>query len=203
VAAQPQHTTPLVLASGSPRRAELLALLGHPFEIFRPEIDERVRPGETPAAAVVRLAREKAAAGSKAFPRAIVVAADTLVVLDGDLLGKPRDRAEAAAMLRRLSGRAHRVFTGYAVSAPALAQPLVAHAETSVRLRPLGDEEIAGYVSSGEPLDKAGAYAIQGRAAAFVEGIEGSYTNVVGLPLAELAQLLRRVGLEIAWPEAA
>jgi septum formation protein len=199
VAGDDQHTTPLVLASGSPRRAELLALLGHPFDIFRPEVDETVRPAEEPITAVKRLARDKVNAGRAAFPSAIVVAADTLVVLDGELLGKPRDGAEAARMLRRLSGRAHLVFTGYAVAAPSMAHPQVAHAETSVRLRSLSKEEIAGYVATGEPLDKAGAYAIQGRAAAFVEAIEGSYTNVVGLPLAELAQLLRRIGLEIAW----
>jgi septum formation protein len=189
----------LLLASSSPRRAELLAMLGLPFSIFRPQIDETLKPGEAPDISVSRLAREKASAGRAAFPSAIVVAADTIVWLGDAPLGKPRDRPEAADMLRRLGGRTHRVLTGYAVDAPSLREPLVAHAETSVRLRVLDEAEIAGYVDTGEPLDKAGAYAIQGRAAAFVEGIEGSYTNVVGLPLAEVAVLLQRVGLRMAW----
>jgi septum formation protein len=174
-------------------------MLGVPFSIFRPQIDETLRPGEAPSVSVSRLAREKASAGRAAFPGAIVVAADTLVWLGDAPLGKPRDHLEAADMLRRLGGRTHRVLTGYAVDAPSLREPLVAHAETSVRMRVLDDAEIAGYVDTGEPLDKAGGYAIQGRAAAFVEGIEGSYTNVVGLPLAEVAMLLQRVGLRMAW----
>jgi septum formation protein len=179
-----------------------LALLGLRFSIFRPQIDEALRPGEAPATSVSRLAREKASAGRAAFPEAIVVAADTLVWLGDAPLGKPRDRLEAADMLRRLGGRTHRVLTGYAVDAPSLREPLVAHAETSVRMRVLDEAEIEGYVETGEPLDKAGAYAIQGRAAAFVESIEGSYTNVVGLPLAEVAVMLRRVGLAMAWESA-
>jgi septum formation protein len=199
VAADNEHTTPLILASGSPRRADLLRLLGRPFEIFHPAIDETVRPGETPESAVRRLAQNKASAGHSAFPRAVVIAADTLVALEGDLLGKPGDRGEAERMLRRLSGRTHRVFTGFAVWPPRLPQPMVGSAETAVQFRVLTDAEISGYAASDEARDKAGAYAIQGRAAAFVERVDGSYTNVVGLPLSEVCQVLARAGVEVKW----
>jgi septum formation protein len=199
VAVELEHSTPLILASASPRRADLLRLLGHPFQVFRPDVDEAIHPGELPVAAVRRLAKDKAAAGHRAFPEAIVVAADTLVAVDGEPIGKPVDSGDAERMLRRLSGRSHQVFTGFAVWGPRSPQPMVSAAETAVQFRTLGEAEIAGYAASAEALDKAGGYAIQGRAATFVRRVEGSYTNVVGLPMGELCELLAQVGLGTAW----
>jgi len=194
----PDAKLPLVLASASPRRRELLSHLGLAFEIFRPDVDETPGPGEGAAALVERLAREKARAGAKAFPQALVVGADTLVSLPaGELFGKPRDASDAKRMLRALSGRTHEVRTGIAVVGPGASRAQVVTAQ--VRLRPLSDPEIAWYVSTGEPLDKAGAYAVQGKAAAFVQAIDGSWSNVVGLPLAELTVLLAELGAPLPW----
>ena len=185
----------LVLASGSPRRVELLRLAGLEPVVCPPEIDEARRPGESAVAYVARLAREKARCAPVA-EGTVVLAADTAVVLDGDLLGKPSDAEEAAAMLMRLRGRSHRVSTGVAVltAAGALAETVLT---TEVAMAPISNEAIAGYVATGEPLDKAGAYGIQGRAAAFVARIDGSWTNVVGLPLVETLDLLRDAGVEV------
>ena len=194
----PAAKPPLVLASASPRRRELLAHLGLPFEIVRPEVDESLRAGEGPAEAVARLACEKAREGRRAHPAALVVAADTLVSLPGgEIFGKPRDAADAKRMLRALSGRAHEVRTGVCVAGPAGERSAVV--TTEVRFRPLGDAEIGWYVGTGEPLDKAGAYAVQGKAAAFVAAIDGSWSNVVGLPLAELTVLLEGMGAPLPW----
>jgi septum formation protein len=179
----------LVLASSSPRRAELLRAAGFEFATITAEVDEGVRREETPSAYVRRLAAEKSAA---ALPRvagdAIVLGADTAVVVDGEILGKPRDERDAAAMLRRLSGRRHEVMTGVSLRQGTCE---VGRVEvTSVEFAPLSEDEVAWYVSSGEGLDKAGAYAIQGLASRFIPRIEGSYSNVVGLPLACVAELL-------------
>ncbi|MHB1843316.1 MAG: Maf family protein [Deltaproteobacteria bacterium] len=189
---------PLVLASGSPRRVELLSLLGLPFEQLRPDVDEAARAGETVAALVERLAVDKARAGLGQGPGATVVAADTLVSLDGThAFGKPADGEDARRQLRLLSGREHEVYTGLCVAtaARALSQVVV----TRVRMRPLSEAELDWYVGTGEPMDKAGSYAIQGRAALFVRSIEGSYTNVVGLPLTELAAMLAEMGVSLPW----
>lgn len=198
----------LVLASASPRRAELLARLGLHPEVRPADVDETVRDGEAPGDTVVRLARAKARAGQAAGgvtardagPRGsrardvVVLAADTEVVLDGRVLGKPADRDDAARMLRGLSGRQHEVTTGLAVArAERVATDRVT---TVVRFRPLTDAEIDWYLASGEPDGKAGGYALQGAGAALVERIEGSDTNVIGLPLAETVTLLRSVGLD-------
>ncbi len=170
----------LVLASQSPRRAELLRAAGFTFEVRPADVDERLAAGEAPDVAVRRLAEDKARA-VEATPEAIVLAADTLVVLDGVPLGKPADDAEAADMLRRLAGRSHEVVTGIALRQ---GTHLVADvATTRVWMSPLSDADIAWYVASGEPRDKAGAYAIQGLASRFIPRIDGSYTNVVGLPV--------------------
>lgn len=183
----------LHLASRSPRRAELLRTLGVEFAIVDIDVDETPHVGEAPAAYVGRLARAKAAAGRvSAPPRAPVLAADTTVALDGEILGKPRDGADAARMLTRLSGRWHAVFTGVALDGVADASIVV---ETRVLFRPLGADEIARYWASGEPADKAGAYAVQGLGGAFVLRLDGSYSNVVGLPLAETLTLLDRAGV--------
>ena len=175
-----------ILASASPRRRELLALLGHPFEIHVPRVEERVDPLWTAAEAARNLAQQKALDVSASFPGACVIAADTIVEIDGILLGKPVDAADAARMLRLLSGREHRVVTGVCLQLGS--RERVFSRETLVRFYPLSGEEIAAYVRSGEPMDKAGAYGIQGRGALLVEGITGDYFNVVGLPVAMLAR---------------
>ena len=182
--------TPLILASASPRRAEILRSLGIPFEVRPVDIDESPLPGETAEAAAARLASEKAARAAHAQPDAWVLAADTLVFLDGAILGKPRDDDDAAAMLRRLAGREHGVVT--AVSLRRGEAPARGIAEVSrVRFGPLDEAEIAWYVATGEPRDKAGAYGVQGLGARFIEEIHGSFTNVMGLPARAVYRLLR------------
>jgi septum formation protein len=194
----------LVLASASPRRRALLTQAGLRFEVHAAEIPEDPRPGEEPVAYVTRLAREKAeavfrklAAGDQesggAKKNLAVLGADTTVVLDTMILGKPADAADAARMLRLLSGRSHRVITGVAL---ATAQGTEVAAEvTAVRFLTLSDEEIAAYVATGEPMDKAGAYAVQGLAARWIPRIDGCYFNVMGLPLALVCALLEGAGL--------
>jgi septum formation protein len=180
----------LVLASASPRRRELLTQAGFTFEVRPAHISEDPHPGEDPIAYVVRLAREKAQAVYNQIddPTAIVLGADTTVTLDGHILGKPEDATDAARMLRLLSGRTHRVVTGVAVVTAARTD--VAAEVTGVKFLTLSEEEIAAYIATGEPMDKAGAYAIQGRAARWIPRIEGDYFNVVGLPLALVSTLL-------------
>ncbi len=182
---------PVVLASASPRRRQLLQLLGLEPEVVPTDIDETWRNGEAPAAHAERLAREKAAAVAR--DGAAVVGADTIVVIGGEILGKPRDAAEARSTLRRLAGRDHDVFTAVAVSYGGAMSSGVER--TRVRFRPLDDEAIAAYVATGEPMDKAGAYGIQGYGAVLVERIEGDYFTVMGLGLGLLVSLLERVGL--------
>ena len=189
----PKHTT-LLLASASPRRRELLATLGLPFEILAAEVDESLRSGEAPERSVARLAVQKAEAGARLRPDALVLGADTLVVLDGFAFGKPSDAARARSMLRELSGRTHRVWTGVAVAAagePTLSRAVVAE----VVFRSLSAREIDVYVATGEPLDKAGGYAIQGRAAAFVSELRGELSAVVGLSMSATLELLRERGM--------
>jgi nucleoside triphosphate pyrophosphatase len=199
----------LVLASASPRRSELLTQAGYRFRAHPAHISEDPLPGEDPIAYVTRLAREKAeavfceltAGDSKDLGRdnesqVAVLGADTTVILDNMILGKPADSADAARMLRLLSGRTHRVMTGVAVVTADGTE--VAAEVTAVRFLTLSDAEIADYVGSGEPMDKAGAYAIQGRAARWIPRIEGCYFNVVGLPLALVSSMLGAAGLEAA-----
>lgn len=182
----------LVLGSTSPRRLELLRLAG--FEpVVRPaEVDETHRDGESPSDYVLRLARLKCAAVRRE-PDEVVLAADTTVVLDGEVLGKPRDPADAAAMLRRLSGRSHEVITAVAVLGPRGGEEALV--STEVHMAVLDDAAIERYVATGEPLDKAGAYGIQGVAQVLVRAVHGSWTNVVGLPAVETVELLRRAGI--------
>lgn len=183
----------LILASASPRRVELLRAAGFVFDVQPQGVDERLLPGEAPAAHVLRLAREKALQAGCGRPDTVVLAADTVVVIDGLVLGKPADDQDAAEMLRRLSGRTHEVLTGVAVCADGATS--AALERTAVRFIPLSEADIAWYVSTGEPRDKAGAYAIQGYASRFVDRIEGAYSNVVGLPVALVSQMLKNVGL--------
>lgn len=177
----------LILASASPRRAELLRSSGIEFEQIPACINEDILPGEAPRQYVVRLARAKAGAVWRPGTRSL--GADTIVVLDGDLLGKPRDAQHAKQMLRRLAGRSHHVLTGVAVFDGRNYDTLCE--ETCVRFGALSDRAINNYVASGEPLDKAGAYGIQGAASNFVEDIAGSYSNVVGLPIDRVSRMIR------------
>jgi len=191
VRGEDRRGVPVVLASESPRRRQLLELLGLSCEVLPAHLDETWRNGEAPAAHAERLAREKAAA--RARPDAVAIGADTIVVIDGEILGKPRDVAEAATMLRQLSGREHEVFTGVAVVYGG--RTASGAARTLVRFRPLDDATIRAYLATGEPMDKAGAYGIQGYGAVLVERIEGDYFTVMGLGLVLLTDLLGRVGL--------
>jgi septum formation protein len=193
----------LVLASASPRRADLLRAAGYAFETLAVDLDESIRPGEAPAAYVSRLARDKAAAAMQRFvaraqtcggpDRAaahdvVILGADTTVVVDGEILGKPVDDRDGAAMLNKLSGRRHEVLTGISLRTSAGEWGRVE--TTSVYMMELTAEDIAGYVASGEGRDKAGGYAVQGLASRFIPRIDGSYANVVGLPVAAVADLL-------------
>ena len=195
----------LYLASRSPRRRELLHQIGIDFDtvVFRDgmradsETDETPLPGESPVAYVERVARAKAIHGLKIveerrLPMRPVLSADTTLEFDGEIIGKPVDMADAASILRRLSGRTHRVLTGVAVDHQGRSEYLLSTSE--VRFRQLDDEEIRHYVISGEPMDKAGAYGIQGRAGMFVEHLSGSYTGVMGLPVCETGELLKKLG---------
>jgi len=183
----------LVLASASPRRQELLRSAGIPFEVQAAHIAENPLPGEAAKDCAQRLAREKALAIARQrpdlHPKDVVLGADTVVVVDGQLLGKPSDAADAARMLRLLSGRVHQVITGVCVVVGGKCS--VASETTSVTMSEISEKEIADYVAGGEPMDKAGAYAIQGIASRWIPRIEGDYTNVVGLPVALVWRMLR------------
>ncbi len=190
----------LVLASSSPRRRQLLAPLGFELQVSSPEVDESELPGETPRDFVLRVAAKKGRAVAQAHPGQVVLAADTAVVIGARLLGKPKSPDEALAMLRQLSGREHQVLTGVWVTGSTGEHQRAV--STTVRFRPLSDAEARWYVATGEPMDKAGAYAIQERGGMFVESIDGSYSNVVGLPLAQTLELLRAAGMAMPWGEA-
>lgn len=185
----------LVLASASPRRADLLRAAGIPFEIVPVDVDESFQPAEEPGRAVARLAEAKADAAAASHPDAVVLGADTTVVIGGEALAKPVDEADAVRMLRLLSGRTHDVLTGICISGEG--RRLVHVETTRVRMSRLSDAEVKWYVATGEPFDKAGAYAVQGLASRFVEGIDGSYANVVGLPISSVYALLNELGCDI------
>jgi len=183
----------LILASASPRRLELLQQAGIAFEAHPAHIPEQRQPGEAPLAYALRLAEEKARAVAQRFPGRYVLGADTIVVADEHLLEKPLDHADAARMLRILSGRAHEVTTAVSLVKPN-GQSDTRACTTRVFFRALGEEEIQRYVASNEPMDKAGAYAIQGGAARFADRMDGQYSNVVGLPLPLVAEMLQANG---------
>jgi septum formation protein len=185
----------LVLASQSPRRRELLEQLGLSLEVRPAHADESVLGGEAAPEYVLRVAREKA----RAVPGDVVLGADTAVVLRGEVLGKPRDAADARRMLSALSDTGHEVLTAVCVRRSAVRIEVSVVVTSTVRFAKLTPAQIAWYVGTGEPLDKAGAYAIQGAGGAFVLAVEGSVSNVVGLPLAETADLLRRAGFPLPW----
>ncbi|MGE3841312.1 MAG: nucleoside triphosphate pyrophosphatase [Vicinamibacterales bacterium] len=182
----------LVLGSTSPRRASLLTAAGFHFRLDEPVVDETPRSGEDPEQYVVRLASEKARAVARRNPGNLVLAADTTVVIDGHILGKPANDAEATSMLQLLSGRAHRVLTGVALVR--VLDEMVELESTEVRFLRLSTAEIDWYVRTGEPFGKAGGYAIQGLGSRFIDRIDGSYTNVVGLPVSRVCDMLKRLG---------
>ena len=183
---------PIVLASGSPRRRQLLEMLDIAHRVVVPDVDESRRPGEAPAAYVTRIAGDKARTVAAREPNALILSADTTVVLGAELFGKPGTEAEAMTMLRHLQGRTHQVYTAVAmVGEERLEQALDV---SDVTFRSLDDGTLAAYVATGEPMDKAGAYAIQGRGAALIKGIAGDYFGVMGLPLRLVIDLLGRFG---------
>jgi septum formation protein len=195
-ASQNTQAEALVLASASPRRHDLLNLAGVPHRVLTSQIDERREPNETPEGYTRRVARQKANDVAGRCPDGTwVLAADTTVVVEGQVLGKPADAQDGKRMLNLLAGRSHRVLTAVSLmrAGKELADSFLS--ETQVTLRPLAADWIAGYVQTGEPLDKAGAYGIQGQGAILVQSISGSYTNVVGLPLCETVDMLERAGI--------
>ncbi len=185
----------IILASGSPRRRELLSGIGLPFEIMVSDLEEKRGEGEKVDHYVSRLALDKAAAVARRAPDAWVLAADTVVYVDGEVLEKPLSRSDAIRMLSTIAGREHTVFTGVALRSIAIDYTDSSVTASKVRMMQLTAKEIAWYVDTGEPMDKAGAYAIQGIGAAFIETVDGNYSNVVGLPLSEVFLMLKRAGL--------
>jgi len=185
------HHKTIVLASASPRRSELMSLAGIIFSVIPADICEDVLPGELPADHVMRLSKEKADAVAVRSEGRFFVGADTVVVLDGAILGKPADEADAARMLRLLSGRDHEVITGFTVFDRISVVHISRSVSTEVTFKSLQDSEIMAYIATGCPMDKAGGYAIQGGAVHFVRSINGSYTNVIGLPMTELYEVLQ------------
>ncbi|MFZ5639778.1 MAG: Maf family protein [Bacillota bacterium] len=187
----------IILASASPRRRELLTQIGLAFDVEISDVDENCTDDNDPVTYVCGLAYRKAAAVAEKIPAGIVVGADTVVVARGEILGKPADAAEAGRMLQFLNGTEHEVLTGVAVIDAAAGRSTVSHELTKVVFRQLTSEEIKGYIASGEPFDKAGAYGIQGLGAVLVKEIHGDYFNVVGLPLARLTDMLREFGIRV------
>ncbi len=187
----------LILASASPRRAELLKQIGLDFEIIAGNVDETPPPGLSPPELVEFLAGKKAGAVAGKLDDGIIIAADTVVVWQGQIMGKPQGNDDAFAILKKLQGSHHEVYTGVAINRARSGEVLVGHEHTRVFFRAIGEEEIRRYVAGGEPLDKAGAYGAQGLGAIFMERLEGCYTNVVGLPLARLSQMLGEFGVYV------
>ena len=188
-----QSKRPLILASGSPRRRELLARMGYTFEICTPDVDEHIAGHARDI--VHTLAGRKARAAAAHYEDGVIIASDTLVSLDGVPLGKPTDEREAHEMLAALSGREHEVFTGVCVLDAKTGQSEARTVRTGVTFRDITPEEIDAYIATGEPMDKAGAYAIQGGAAPFVEALDGEFENVVGFPVAEVREMLSGFGM--------
>jgi len=191
----------IILASSSPRRQELIAMLGIPFDIKVSDANEDTEAGLSPAAIVEQLSSRKAAAVCEMYKEqpidGIVIGADTIVVLEGEVLGKPKDRQDAFRMLNGLQGRKHHVYTGVACIDLRSGRHVVSHEVTLVYMKPLTDSQIERYIDTGEPMDKAGSYGIQGLGATTIERIEGDYFNVVGLPLSLLSDMLRQFGIAV------
>ena len=190
----PEKETKIILASASPRRADLLRTIGVEFEVAPSQVQERPLVDEAPPDYITRIARAKVIAVARKRESGLVIGADTIVVLDGNVLGKPRDEEDAEQMLRQLSGRWHAVMTGVALYDVSTRREVADYDKTLVRFAQLTDKEIEWYSRSGEPMDKAGAYAIQGLGSLFIEEIAGNYFNVVGLPIPLVYRLSRRLG---------
>ena len=185
---------PLILASLSPRRRELLGLLALDFEVIPSHADESLIPGEAPREHVARLSKAKATAVGRTHQDRWIIGADTIVFIDGIILGKPQDKNEAADMLCRLSGREHTVMTGFCIYREDAEVSIINVVESFVKVKDLSEREIIGYIETGEPFDKAGGYAIQGIGMFMVEKVRGSYTNVIGLPMCEVVNALKQMG---------
>lgn len=180
----------LILASASPRRQELLQSVGLNFKTIPPQVNENYLAGESPRQHVKRLSIDKASIIAKRYPESWIIGADTIVVIDGLILGKPKNKKQAADMLRRLSGREHKVFTGFTIANAAAEIYQTRVIQSTVKFRKISPKEIKWYISCSEPYDKAGGYAVQGKGAYFIQSISGSYTNVIGLPLCEVMEVL-------------
>ena len=185
---------PFILASASPRRQELLRSVGLKLKIIPAHVNEDYKEGESPREHVKRLARNKALAIAHKYPDAWVLGADTIVVIDGMILGKPKSKAQARAMLERLSGRKHKVFTGFTLACITAKSIKTRAIQSAVQFKNISPEEIGWYIDCDEPYDKAGGYAVQGKGAYFIQSIRGSYTNVIGLPLCEVLEELKTLG---------
>lgn len=185
---------PFILASASPRREDLLRSVGLKFRIIPAHVDETGLAGERPRAHVRRLSRDKARAVAQRFPDDLVLGADTIVVIDGLILGKPKSKREAREMLERLSGRRHSVFTGFTLIHTRLRIAETQVVQSAVQFKVISPEEMDWYVAGDEPYDKAGGYAVQGMGAYFIKAIRGSYTNVIGLPLCEVLEQMKSIG---------
>ncbi len=188
-------THPFILASASPRRKELLRSLGLTFKILPGHIDETYLDGESPRAHVHRLSRNKAAVIAIQYPKALVLGADTIVVIDGQILGKPKNKKQARGMLQQLSNRRHAVFTGFTLTCLNTGISKTKVVRSSVLFKEISPEEMDWYVNCDEPYDKAGGYAVQGKGASFIKSIHGSYTNVIGLPLSEVLEELKHLNV--------
>lgn len=185
----------IILASGSPRRKELLSWFGLDFESKIPEVDESARNNEEPGMYCSRISRDKADYIHRSYRQALVIAADTVVVINGKILGKPVNAVDAYKQLKLLQGAMHEVYTGYTIAHETRSATRVIR--TRVYFRPMSDGEITWYISTGEPMDKAGSYGLQGIGSLFIEGIEGSYTNVIGLPMSDLYNDLKSFGIAL------
>lgn len=188
-------SSPLILASASPRRRELLRSVGLTFKIRPADVDETGLPDESPRAHVRRLSRDKAGAIAHQYPKALVLGADTIVVIDGQILGKPKNKKQAREMLQQLSNRRHAVLTGFTIACVRAGMSRTKIVQSTVQFKKISPEETAWYVNGDEPYDKAGGYAAQGKGASFIQAIRGSYTNVIGLPLCEVVEELNHLGV--------
>lgn len=187
----------IILASSSPRRKQLLEQIGLEFDIITSDIEENIEKNENAGQLVERLALNKALdVAQRTQTRNLVIGADTVVCKEQEILGKPRDKQEAYEMLKALSGRTHKVMTGVAIVEAPNGKSLVMHEETSVKFRDLSDDEIKEYIATGEPMDKAGSYGVQGKGALFIEKIDGCYFNVVGLPLSKFCIMIKEFGID-------
>ena len=187
-------STPFILASASPRRQDLLRSVGLKFKTIPAHVNENYLAGETPRQHVKRLSCDKAMVIAKKYPKACVLGADTIVVIDGLILGKPKNETQARKMLQTLSGREHKVFTGFCIAHAAAEVYKTKVVQSAVRFKTISPKEMEWYVACDEPYDKAGGYAVQGRGSYFIQSIRGSYTNVIGLPLCEVLETLKKMG---------